>query len=84
MKLTPLKVEMLLHIKSQMPIPNLNYTAQQAVISEFLSNGLIEFTFDNNYCLAQKGKKFVGMILDTPLPVLGNHWVDPRTLESKL
>ena len=84
MKLTPLKIEMLLHIKCQMVIESLNYPAQQAAISEFISNGLIEHAPDGGYSLTPKGKKFVGMILDTPLPVPGNQWVDPRTLESKL
>jgi hypothetical protein len=83
MKLTPLKVGMLLHIKCQMPIPTLKYPAQQAAISEFLSNGLIEYVPEVGYLFTSKGKKFSEMILDTPLPVPENSWVDPRGLESK-
>jgi len=85
MKLTPLKVKMLMHIHSiASPIPNAEFPAQMAALSEFETLGII--TVDPNvrscgYQLTEFGDAYVKLILTTPLPEAKTCFTDPRTGE---
>jgi len=71
MKLTPLKVEMLMALQYSpnfaKTFPHLDSPAQQRALVEFKACELIEI-INGNYSLAQRGKVLVNKILATTLP----------------
>ena len=80
MKLTPLKIELLLHIYALAePFDHPNGPAWEEAKHEFLQNVLAVYTPETE-CgmrLTRKGRMFIKMILATPLPL--ESYVDPRT-----
>jgi hypothetical protein len=89
MKLTPLKIHMLIHFYSlQGPFPNIECNAQQEALLEFNAEGLTEYWVGSgkvNVPLTKKGTFFVKMLLDTPLPVAVKKtvYLDPRSIQDE-
>ncbi len=85
MKLTPLKVTMLMHIHSiASPIPNAEFAAQMAALSEFETLGIITVDPDVRSCgyqLTEFGDAYIRLILSALLPEVHVIFIDSRTGE---
>lgn len=82
MSLSPLKINILLHIYAiAEPIPRVESLAAQSALFEFQKMELIERTDDkfSGYRLLPRGQKLVEMLLNTPYPVEVKSWKDPRS-----
>jgi hypothetical protein len=71
MKLTPLKVSMLIELHCSpdfaKTFPHLDFPAQQGALKEFVCNDLLMIP---EYKLTERGEALIKKILDTPLPKL--------------
>ena len=82
MKLSPLKIELLLHIYCKpVPFDHPPAKAYGDAKEEFFDRGLIavDNTKPCGFYLTERGKAFIRLILATPLPEHSNVFVDPRT-----
>jgi hypothetical protein len=84
MKLSPLKIELLLHIYCKpVPFDHPPAKAYGDAKEEFFDSGLIavDDTKPCGFYLTERGKAFIRLILATPLPEPSNNFIDPRTGE---
>jgi len=85
MKLTALKVELLMHISSvDSPIENACFPAQRDALIEFEMLGIIAVDPEIRSCrykLTELGNAYANLILATPIPVIDIRFIDPRTGE---
>ena len=82
MKLSPLKINLLMHIYSiAEPFDHPDAPAYVSAKREFLEHNLIfaDHDFPCGYKLTPRGKAFIKMILATPLPEEQLAFIDPRT-----
>lgn len=82
--MTPLAIQMLLHFHSKpTKYPGIENDAQQACLSEFLRDDLInpgqldQGNFDEPIRLTDRGQAYVNMLCSMPLPELVSHWALP-------
>lgn len=86
MKITPLKLKLILHLycDPSRPIPNAGFPAVEEALREFAALNLIrwDLTVPNYpYVLTERGLAWIDMLRSTPLPE--HRWGDPRTEGTK-
>lgn len=84
MKLTPLKLNLLMHVYAiAEPFNHPDAPAWYSARSELVMNNLIDVSNKSpcGYSLTQRGRAFVKLILSTPMPEYITVYVDPRTTE---
>lgn len=86
MKRTPNLLEVLLHYHvSPDPHPRIDAPAVQGAIDAMLHEGILQsdLSRDSQYALTERGEVWLKMLLDTPLPIRLEVWVDPRCEPSR-
>lgn len=80
LKLTPLKVNLLLHIYGiASPFTDPNMPIYEKAKEEFIHHSLAERSdYGCGYRILPRGVAFVNMILATPLPLESEVFIDPR------
>jgi hypothetical protein len=74
--LTPFELEVLMHyFVSQSEFQRINAPAFKGAVGRLIGDDLLEL--DGSYKVTTRGRAYMYMLLDTPLPEHG--WVDPRT-----